>query len=193
MSRDGRALWALAAVGACVACSTFVADSGRELADAQAVTVSCSARNLLIAMSGCQITAIDGQRPSLGELFNWSGKLAPGRHWIEIELSQFFGGGGGTTDVCALEADFGAGRHYVILSQSATFDIGWAAKHSGALYTGSVLLTSGAAGAEQEDRVRMTCSFGGGSLCRRDVDCVPHPDIRCMAQPGMDFGACRFK
>ncbi|MDP2240978.1 MAG: hypothetical protein Q8K18_12560 [Burkholderiales bacterium] len=176
------------------ACANFVAYPGAPLPDAQVATVNCYSRNYLVFSASCHVTAVDGVRPVLSQIMNTTSKLLPGHHWVEFEAAQYFGGSGGVTDVCAFDFDFEADHQYQIKAHSLEFDVGWMQKHSPALYTGSFIIEiTRSAGELQTQRVRTTCSFGGGSLCRKTSDCVPHPDIICLPQEGHAFGKCGFK
>ncbi|HEX5804576.1 MAG TPA: hypothetical protein VFY24_16275, partial [Azospira sp.] len=147
--------------------------------------------------------AVDGLRPALSEMFGSTSRMLPGRHWIEVAFESYFGGGGGTTDVCAFDIDVRPGHVYRVKAHSLTTDIGHLAKHGHpGLYRGLLALEIEApetpgirdtpVQAWEVRQVEATCSFAGGSLCRKDADCVPHPDIRCFPQAGFPFGACRF-
>jgi hypothetical protein len=176
------------------ACSTFVAYPGASLPDEQVATVKCYSRYYFVYIAECHITAVDGRRPGLSQIMSLTSKLLPGHHWIEFGAEQYFGGGGGVTDVCAFDFDFEPNHEYQIQAHSLEFEVGWMAKRSLTLYKGSVILeVTSPAGKSQTQRVNTTCSFGGGSLCRQTSDCVPHPDIICVPQEGHVFGKCGFK
>jgi hypothetical protein len=183
----------LFAAALCPGCSTFVAYSGPTLPDTQVATLRCYWRYYLVYIGECHVSAIDGRRPGISQIMGITSKLAPGNHWVEFGVEQYFGGGGGKTDVCAFDFDFEAGYQYQIKAHSLEFDVGWMAKHSPILYAGSVVVEATSPGGQsQAHKVNATCSFGGGSFCRETSDCVPHPDIRCFPQEGHSFGKCGF-
>jgi hypothetical protein len=177
----------------CSSCSTFVAYPGPALPDAQVATLKCFWRYYFVYIGECHVSAIDGQRPCISQLMSITSKLKPGGHWVEFGVEHYFGGGGGVTDVCAFDFDFEAGYQYQIKAHTLESDIGWMAKHSSDLFTGSISIeATSPTGQTQTHRVKTTCSFGGGSLCRKTSDCVPHPDISCFPQEGYLFGKCGF-
>jgi len=126
-------------------------------------------------------------------MFGNTSRIAPGSHWIEVAFEKYFGGAGGVTDVCAFDIDLQAGYAYQIKAHSLATGIGHLAKHERrGFYSGSIDLEITSSSMEQELRhVGVTCSFAGGSMCRTNEDCVPHPDIGCRPQEGFPFGACR--
>lgn len=177
------------------ACSTFVAYSGPELPDPEVATVECYSRYYFVYLESCSVTAIDGRRPGLSQLFSNTSKVTPGRHWLEIAFERYFGGGGGVTDVCAFDLDVNAGHVYRISAHSLKTDIGLLAKHSSpSFYSGSLDLgVTSPAEARETHQIKVTCSFGGGSMCRQISDCSPHPDMQCIPQEGHSFGRCGFE
>lgn len=192
--RLGRALWL--GLVCCLAggCSTFVAYPGPPLPDSDVATLSCYSRYYFVYIESCRFQAVDGQRPKLSELFGNASKMTPGPHWFEVAFEKYFGGGGGVTDVCAFDMEVQSGYSYQIKAHSLQTDIGLLAKHDQrGFYGGSLTIEVTSPARTQETRqVAVTCNFAGGSMCRRDSDCVPHPDIRCFPQQGFAFGACRF-
>ncbi len=178
----------------CAGCGTFVAYPGPSLSDAEVATVTCFWRYYFVYLEECHVSAVDGRRPGVSEFANLTTKLTPGSHWVEFGIERYFGGGGGTTDVFVLEHDFEAGREYHVKAHSFESDMAWMQKHGGDLYTGSIEVEeSGTAGETGTYRLETTCSFGGGSFCRRSEDCVPHPDIVCLPREGHSFGVCAFR
>jgi len=146
------------------ACSTFVAYPGAPLPDEQVATVKCYSRYYFVYMAGCHVTAVDGCRPELSQIMSMTSKLLPGHHWIEFGAEEYFGGGGGVTDVCAFDFDFEVNHQYQIKAHSLEFEVGLIAKRSSALYKGSVIIeVTSPTGELQTKRVKTTCSFGGGS------------------------------
>lgn len=184
--------WAM--VSALSGCSNFVAYSGAPLPDTEIATVNCYSRNYLIYFESCRFQALDGLRPEVSELFTNTGKLRPGKHWLEIAFESYFGGGGGITDVCAFDMDLQSGYRYKIQAHSLKTEIGQLEKHGyPGFYAGSVTVEISAPGMEATHQlVPVTCSFAGGSMCRKTEDCVRHPDIRCVPQMDQTFGACQL-
>lgn len=176
------------------ACSNFVAYSGDEMPDAKVSTFNCYSRYYFVYLESCRFEAVDGLRPKISEMFSNTSKIVPGRHWIEVAFEKYFGGGGGVSDVCAFDIDLRPGYAYQIRAHSLTTDISHLAKHAHrGFYGGSIDVEITSPANEQELRnLALTCSFAGGSMCRKHEDCVPHPDIRCFPQEGFPFGACRF-
>lgn len=171
-------------------CGTFVAYTGPALPDEEVATIHCFWRYYFVYSTECHISAIDGQRPEISQLMSLASKLKPGNHWIEFGVEHYFGGGGGTRHVCAFDFDFEAGHRYQIKAHSFKPDAPWMSGH---LYTGTVAVEAvSPAGQSQKYQINTTCSFGGGSLCRKTSDCVPHPDIRCIPQEGFSFGMCHL-
>lgn len=185
---------ALLAASLCAGCATFVAYPGPPLPDAEVATITCFWRYYFVWIEECHISAVDGRRPKLSQLANLTTKLPPGRHWVEFGIERYFGGGGGKTDVCAMEHDFEAGHAYHLNAHSFEADISWMQKHGSDLYSGSIEIeeTGPERGARKSYRLETTCSFGGGSLCRTTADCVQHPDIVCQLREGHPFGKCVF-
>lgn len=183
--------------GGIAACGTFVTYPERDLPAAEVASFACYSRFYFVYIGSCRVQAVDGVRPGLSEMFGSTSKLLPGRHWIEVAFESYFGGGGGVTDVCAFDIDVQPGHAYRVKAHSLTTDIGHLAKHGHpGFYGGSIALEietpEAPARAPEVRQVAVTCSFAGGSLCRKDADCVPHPDIRCFPQEGFPFGACGF-
>jgi hypothetical protein len=175
------------------ACSNFVTYSGDERPDAEISTFSCYSRYYFVYMESCRFQAVDGLRPPISEMFGNNSKILPGSHWIEVAFESFCCGGGGVTDVCAFDIDLQPGYVYQIKAHSLTTEIGHLSKsgHRG-FYKGSIDLEITLPSMVQELRqVGVTCG-AGGSMCRKNEDCVHHPDIRCFPQEGFPFGACRF-
>lgn len=145
-------------------------------------------------MESCRFQAVDGVRPEIAEMFSNTSKILPGRHWIEVSFEKYFGGGGGVTDVCAFDIDLQPSHTYQIKAHSLTRAIGFLEKHAHqGFYHGSIDLEITSPSMMKELRqVGVTCNFAGGSMCRKNEDCVPHPNIRCFPQEGFLFGACRF-
>lgn len=161
--------------------------------EAEAVTLKCYWRYYFLAMDECHVSAVDGHRTGALDFANMTARFAPGRRWIEFEMEYYFGGGGGTTDVCAFEHDFLAGHRYRILAHSFKTRTGSLQKRSTTLYGGSIdLEETGPDGEEVVHRPALTCS-SGGSLCRTAADCVPHPDIVCQTQPDHPYGRCGIR
>jgi len=176
------------------ACSNFVVYPGGELPDENVSTFNCYSRYYFVYMESCRVQAVDGVRPKISEMFSNTSKIVPGHHWVEVAFERYFGGGGGVTDVCAFDIDLKPAFIYQLKAHSLTTDIGQLAKHGHrGFYGGSIEIeiTSNSIVPEL-NRVGVTCSFSGGSMCRKHADCVPHPDIRCFLQDGFPFGACRF-
>jgi hypothetical protein len=175
------------------ACGTFVVNTGHPLSEAEAVTLKCFWRYYFVSIDECHVSAVDGHRPGALQFANITAQFPPGHRWVEFEMERYFGGGGGTTDVCAFEHDFLAGHRYQIVAHSFKPNIAWLQKHTTTLYTGSIdLEETRADGSVVVHRPALICSFGG-SLCRTTADCVPHPDIICQPQPGYPYGRCGFK
>ena len=175
-------------------CSNFVTYSGHERPDAEISTFHCYSRYYFVYMESCRFQAVDGLRPEISEMFSNTSKILPGSHWIEVAFERYFGGGGGVTDVCAFDIDLQPGYVYQIKAHSLTTEISHLGKHGyRRFYGGSLDLEIISPSMAQEVRhVGVTCSFAGGSMCRKNEDCVPHPSIRCFPQEGFPFGACRF-
>jgi len=134
-----------------------------------------------------------GKRPGALQFANVTAEFAPGHRWVEFEMERYFGGGGGTSDICAFEHDFLAGHRYQIFAHSLKPNIRWLQKHAATLYSGSIELEETRPdGTVIVHRPALACNFGG-SLCRTTADCVPHPDIVCQPQPGYPNGRCGFK
>lgn len=177
------------------ACSTFVTYKGQELPDEKVVTFHCYSRYYFIYMESCRVQAIDGLRPDVFEMFGNTSKILPGPHWIEIAFEKYFGGGGGTTDVCAFDMDLEPGAVYQVKAHSLSTEVSHWAKHEyRGFYRGSMdIEVTNLSGVREVRSTLATCSPFGGSMCRRDEDCVHHPDIRCFPQEGFPFGQCRFE
>ncbi|MBI2308008.1 MAG: hypothetical protein HYU78_11980 [Rhodocyclales bacterium] len=187
-------LGSAAIVGGIAACGHFVTYAEHDLPDAEIASVACYSRYYFVYIESCRIQAIDGLRPELSEMFGNTSKMLPGSHWVEVAFESYFGDGGGVTDVCAFDIELRPGAAYRIQAHSLKTAIGHLAKHGHqGFYGGSIELAMEAPAHAQEIRqIPVTCSFAGGSMCRKDADCVPHPDIRCFPQEGFLFGACRF-
>lgn len=187
----------IAACGACAlaACATFVAYTADESPSGPPATIQCYSRYYVVYMESCGFQAIDGLRPGLSQLFTNTSKVLPGPHWMEIAFESHFGGGGGITDVCAFDLDFEADAVYQVKAHSLTTEISALAKHGHiGFYRGSLdLAITKPSGATEDRRIAATCSAFGGSMCRKDDDCVHHPDIGCFPQDGFPFGQCRFR
>ncbi|WP_374674158.1 hypothetical protein [Ideonella sp.] len=158
-----------------------------------AATLQCYWREYFVYSKECHITAVNGQRPTLRlwESGVFTASVPLGRQWIEIEMQAFAFGGGGTTDVCAFEHNFLPGVHYRIRPGSEAFEISATQKHNPALapYRGSLVIES-ASTEQASQRVDLSCTHGGGSLCRSTGDCVKHPNVRCERREGEAFGKC---
>ncbi len=175
------------------ACSTFVTYSDQNLPDTDIAVLKCFLCYYFVYISECHVSAIDGQRPEVSQLLGLTSKLKLGRHWVEFGIEHYFGGGGGITDVCAFDFDFDAGYQYQIKAHTLETDIGWMARRNVNLYTGTISIEAvDPAGQTQTYQTKTTCKFGGGSLCRKTSDCVPHPAISCFPQEGYSFGICSF-
>ena len=177
------------------ACSTFVTYTENALQDDKIATIHCYSRYYFVYLESCRVQAVDGLRPSLSEMFGNTSKMLPGSHWIEIAFEKYFGGGGGVTDVCAFDMHFEANAVYQVKAHSLTTEISYLAKHGHSGFYGGVIdieitKPSGERGVQ---RIHVTCAPFGGSMCRKDEDCVHHPDIRCFPQDGFPFGMCLFK
>lgn len=193
--RSEAACLSIAVTACCItACSNFVTYPEGDLPNAEVASFECYSRYYFVYMESCRVQAVDGVRPRLSEMFGNTSKMLPGRHWIEVAFERYFGGGGGVTDVCAFDIDVQPGHVYRARAHSLTTDIGHLAKHGHqGFYSGSITLEIEAPAHTQEVRqISVTCSFAGGSMCRKDADCVPHPDIRRSPQEDFPFGACRF-
>lgn len=177
------------------ACSHFVAYPGDERPDNEVVTLDCYSRYYFVYLDSCRFQAVDGMRPTLSQTFASTTKILPGPHWVEVAFESYFGGGGGVTDVCAFDVELEAGHAYRIKAHGLKTDIPHLAKHGQHGFYGATidLEVTKPSGALEGLQARATCLFAGGSLCRNDKDCVPHPDIRCVTQEGFPFGACRFR
>lgn len=177
-----------------LACSNFVTYPGDPRPDAEVSIFNCYSRYYFVYLESCRFQAVDGLRPKISEMFGNTSRILPGSHWIELAFERYFGGGGGVTDVCAFDITLQPGHVYQVKAHSLATDIGHLAKHGHrAFYGGSIDLEVTSPAKETEIRkVAVTCSFAGGSMCRKDEDCVPHPDIRCFPQEGFPFGSCRF-
>lgn len=177
------------------ACGTFVTYTGTELPDEEVATFRCYSRYYFVYMESCSFQAIDGLRPGVSVMFGNTSKILPGSHWIEIAFEKYFGGGGGVTDVCAFDMDLEPNTGYQVLAHSLTTEISHLAKHQHRDFYGGAMdieITK-PSGAREIRRVHATCSPFGGSMCRKDDDCVHHPDIRCFPRDGFPFGQCGFK
>lgn len=174
-------------------CATFSPDDSAVPGAGAAATLQCYWREYIVYSKECHITAVNGQRPTLRlwESGVFTASVPPGRQWIEIEMQAFAFGGGGTTDVCAFEHDFLPGVHYKIRPGSEAFEISATQKHNPALapYHGSLVIES-ASTEQASQRVDLSCTHGGGSLCRSTGDCVKHPNVRCERREGEAFGKC---
>lgn len=172
-------------------CGTFIVDPESARPDAERATLTCFWRFYFVYIEECHVSAVDGQRPGVLQFSSLTTRLMPGRHWVEFGLESYFGGGGGTTDVCAFEHEFAAGHEYHLQAHSFEADVSWLQKHGNLLYSGSIAIEERGPGGETRTyRLPTSCSFGGGSLCRKTEDCNPHPDIVCQPQPGHPFGRC---
>jgi len=177
------------------ACGTFVTYTGEELPDERVATVHCYSRYYFVYIESCRVQAVDGLRPGVSEMFGNTSKIRPGSHWIEIAFEKYFGGGGGVTDVCAFDMDLESNAVYQVKAHSLTTEISHLEKHGhSGFYGGSLdIEIAKATGTREVQRIHATCNPFGGSMCRKDEDCVHHPDIRCFPQERFSFGACRFK
>jgi hypothetical protein len=177
------------------ACSTFTPYPEELFSAKDASTFNCYTRYYFVFMGGCKFQAIDGKRTKVSEMFSTTAKIPPGSHWLELAFESYFGGGGGVTDVCAFDYDTKGGYSYQVMAHSLRTDIGHLAKHGRlGFYGGGVdIEVSSPLGKREVQRVSVTCSFSGGSMCRKQADCVEHPDIRCVPQEGFSFGKCGFR
>lgn len=177
------------------ACSTFVTYAGDRLPDEKVATLHCYSRYYFVYIESCRFQAVDGLRPGVSEMYGNTSKILPGSHWVEIAFEKYFGGGGGVTDVCAFDIDLEPGAVYQVKAHSLTTEISHVAKHGHPGFYGGLLdmeITK-PSGTTEARRIHVTCNPFGGSMCRKNDDCVHHPDIRCFAQEGFQFGQCRFK
>lgn len=177
------------------ACSTFVTYTGNALPDEKVATIHCYSRYYFIYIESCRFQAVDGLRPTVSEMFGNTSKILPGSHWIEIAFEKYFGGGGGVTDICAFDMDLEPSAVYQVKAHSLTTEIPHLEKHGHrGFYGGSMdIEINKPSGVREVRRIHATCYPFGGSMCRKDDDCVRHPDIRCFPQDGFPFGQCRFK
>lgn len=177
------------------ACSTFVTYTGNELPDERVATFQCYSRYYFVYIESCRFQAVDGLRPSVFEMYGNTSKILPGSHWIEIAFEKYFGGGGGVTDVCAFDMNLEPGVVYQVKAHSLTTKISHLSKHGRrGFYGGSMdIEITKPSGLTEVRPIPATCYPFGGSMCRKDDDCVHHPDIRCFPQEGFPFGQCRFK
>jgi hypothetical protein len=171
---------------------TFI--SNPELLDpaAGSATLHCYSRVYLVYLSSCSVTAVDGHRTTAREVFSLTTRLAPGTRWVEFQTQNYFGGSGGTSEVCAFTADFQEGREYQIKAHSLGLDPVPAGNPDLLpLQTGKIVVQSKASGgALDEVTVPVTCSHGGGSLCRSTSDCAASRSIGCVPQGSHAFGRC---
>lgn len=189
-------LSAVCAVGGLVGgCATFVTYSGDPRDADEVATLHRYSRYYVVYMASCGFQAVDGRRPRLSQIFTNTSELLPGSHWVEIAFEGWVGGGGGITDVCAFDLDVEAGAVYQVKAHSLTTAVPHLAKHSTpGFYRGTLDVSiSRPSGSAEVRRVEATCSAFGGSMCRKDADCVDHPDIACFPQAGFPFGQCRFR
>jgi len=172
------------------ACGSFRAYPGAKLPDSEVATVECYFRYYFVYLTQCSFTAVDGLRTSISQLETKTTKIPPGSHWIELELEYNLGGASGS-DICSFDLDLQSGYVYQIKAGTLHTNIKWYEKRHG-LFGGSIEVRAIPPSGTPEDRhIEVTC--GGGSMCRKDEDCVHHPDIRCIPQEGFPFGECRFK
>jgi hypothetical protein len=182
----------------CVAitgCSAFVPYQSESDTEDRLTRFDCYSRFYLVYLESCRVTAVDGFRPGVSQMFGGTARIPPGTHWIELAFERFVAGAGGVTDVCAFDITIQAGTRYQVVAHSLKTAIPTIAKHGQAgLYAGSLELElDSPSGGRAIVEVGVSCSAFGGSLCRRDADCVDHPDMRCLPQPGFSFGRCRLK
>lgn len=177
------------------ACGEFVTYPDRGIPPTEVAAFSCYTRFYVVYLESCSIQAVDGARPGISELFGNTSRILPGSHWLEVAFERYFGGGGGITDVCAFDMNLLPGYGYQIKAHSLQTDLDHLDKHDRQSFYGGSIDVAAISPSGQEDlrHVSATCNFGGGSLCRQDRDCVPHPDIRCFPQAGFPFGLCKFK
>lgn len=177
------------------ACGTFVSYPGGELPDNEVATVNCYTRFYFVYLESCRVQAVDGLRPGFAEMFGNSSKILPGRHWIELAYERYFGGAGGTSDVCAFDIDLEPGSTYQVKAHSLKIAIPHLKKlERSGFYQGVMELeVVKPSGTGETRNIKATCSAFGGSMCRKDSDCIAHPDIRCLPQDGFQFGQCGFK
>jgi hypothetical protein len=188
-------LFAACALSGAGGCATFVTYPGAQRPAQEVATLHCYSRYYVVYMESCGFQAVDGFRPGLSQLFTNTSEVLPGAHWIEIAFESYFGGGGGITDVCAFELDFEPNAVYRVKAHSLATEISLLGRHAQrGFYRGwlDVSIARGS-GASEVRRVEATCSAFGGSMCRKDADCVDHPEIACIPQEGFPFGQCRFK
>lgn len=172
-------------------CGTFVVGPEGLREDAGHATITCFWRFYLVYIEECHVSAIDGRRPGPLQFSSLTTLVTPGPHWVEFGIERYFGGGGGTTDVCAFEHEFAAGHEYHLQAHSFEAGVSWLQKRQQRFYTGSIAVEERGAGIEPHTwRLPTICSGGGASLCRKTEDCVPHPDIVCQSQPGQAYGRC---
>jgi hypothetical protein len=177
----------------CSACGTFVAHSVPTGSPDEIVDLRCYARYYFVYIEECHITSVDGLRPGLGQFANLGAELTPGRHWIEFEIERYFGGAGGTAQVCAFENDFSAGTRYRIVAHSLETDVTRIQQLDAALYGASIeLAQSPPDGAPSTQRIELVCA-PGGSLCRTAADCEPHTDKACQLHEGHAYGTCSLR
>lgn len=176
--------------GLCAACGTFVAHGVPAGSPEEIIELRCHARWYLVYLEECHITSVDGQRPGIGQLANLGAELTPGRHWVEFEIERYFGGGGGTAQVCAFEYDFNAGSSYRIVAHSLEPDVDAIRQPGGRLHGATIEMERAPAGGEVSTARLPTVCAPSGSLCRTLADCQPHPDMACRMEAGHPYGSC---
>ena len=174
-------------------CSTFVSDPALLNPDAKPATIHCYTRLYVLFFASCAITAVDGHRTDASEVLGLTAKLASGLRWVEFQTDNYFGGAGGTSEVCAFTFNFQESHEYQIKAHSLKFDpVNSSDPDELALQSGQVDIQEGDpwGGAIREFQVPITCSHGGGSLCRAAPDCVTSRYIRCVPHAPHPFGRC---
>jgi hypothetical protein len=160
--------------------------------DSEVATLECYFREYLVYSTDCTFAAVDGLRTSLSQMQTKTAKVPPGSHWIQVEFESYFGGGRGGND-CGFDIELQPGHVYQIMSGSLHLETSWYRARKG-FDKGSIEVRVRSSSGMQEDRhVEVTCGVDGGAMCRKDEDCLPHSDMKCIPQEGFPFGQCRFK
>lgn len=146
-------------------------------------------RYYFIYLEEADISSVDGTRPD--GILGWvtTAHLTPGKHWIEVVLQNYFGGGGGYT-TCAFDEEFEAGHQYKIKPHSVQHEESWYQRPPGAWWQSMGLEVWNNESLVATRQVRMICFGGTPSFCKEDKDCSHHQTRKCETVLGSSFGTC---
>jgi hypothetical protein len=192
------ALAATLAAISLVGCGSLRTDLASERPDSEVAVLEGSWMDRFFWSAKADIAAIDGRRMQTSIFVSTvnSIRLLPGRHWVEFtsEVHHDVPFGGWNICTCAFELDFEAQHRYQLKSDSSTYDVPCWKQVRLQRYGGSILMDVSFPGeAPKTQTVAAVCTGGGlPSFCRKDADCGPKDNNRCVLETGTAFGFCEI-